>query len=117
MRKLFEKLGSLALGVGALGLVLAHAAMTHGCASSPATPAAPPGATPGASVATPPTKASVASDSALGDPDCRVPEYMYATKAPVWTMLPPKCRKDMGSNAPQQAREPSLPAEAQQQAP
>ena len=116
MRKLFEKLGSLALGVGALGLVLAHAAMTHGCASSPATPAAPPGATPGASVATPP-EASVASDNPSGDPDCQVPQYMHATKAPVWMMLPPKCREDLGANAPSQAQEPSLPAAAQQQAP
>jgi hypothetical protein len=117
MRKLFEKLGSLVLGVGALGLVLAHAAMTHGCASSPATPAAPPGAMPGASVAAPPAKTGVASDNPSADPDCQVPEYMPATKAPVWMMLPPKCREDTGSNTPPQSRGPSLPAAAQQQAP
>jgi hypothetical protein len=105
MRKLFEKAGSLLLGMGALGLLLTNAAMTHGCASSP-----PQQATPGGN-------ASGIQGDPSADPDCEVPEYLYATKAPVWSMLPPKCRGGTGPNVPAQAQEPTLPAEAQQQAP
>lgn len=80
MRELFQKAGSLVLGVAALGLLLVNAAMTHGCASSQPAPA-----TPGSS-------ASAVQRDPNADPDCQVPEYLHATKAPVWTMLPPKCR-------------------------
>lgn len=113
MRELFTKVASLTLGVGALGFVMVNAALTHGCASSPATQvtlqAAP----------TPKSNTTAVADDPTTDPDCQVPEYMYATKAPVWTMLPPKCRGEAPANAPvpPQSQAPSPPVEAQQQAP
>jgi hypothetical protein len=77
MASRLKKVGSLGLGLCALALVMANAAMTHGCAGSQATQQAtsPPGAT------SPPAT----------DPDCVAPSYMYATKAPVYWTPPIKC--------------------------
>lgn len=102
MRELAKKVGSLALAVGALSLVLANAALNHGCAGSQ--PAANAQAEPGRDDLRPPNpdtdgeraKPTAPTASAApsppgvngtglgltGDDDCD-PSYMYATKAPV----------------------------------
>jgi hypothetical protein len=89
MRELLKKAGSLALAIGALGLVLANAAVHHGCGGSRHAPA----------VQAAPAPAPVAAGT---DPDCQMPDYMHATKAPVF--LPPKCHpsreREQGSAEP-----------------
>lgn len=100
MRELAKKVGSLALAVGALTLVLFNAALNHGCASSqPAARAEPgrddlrppsPGAGSERAKAVAPTASMAPSlrdvdgsgPGLAGDEDCD-PSYMYATKAPV----------------------------------
>ena len=112
MRELLKKAGSLALGIGALGLVLFHAAVNHGCGGSRAEPATqvapePVGEAPGA----PANHAAVAPNEAP-DPDCEEPSYLHATKAPVF--VPEKCRPGHGAKV----SEPAVPNSApQQQAP
>jgi hypothetical protein len=101
MRDFAKKLGSLVLGVGALGLVLANAAMTHGCASSPPTQVPPNAAPPNA-----------AAESPKSNP-CDPPSYMYATKAPIW--VPPECHG--GKPAPQPGPQQAPASNAQVQAP
>jgi hypothetical protein len=121
MRELLKKAGSLALGLGALSLVLFHAAVNHGCGGSRAEPAAQAGPEPAvlAPSSAPPSPAATANHasasapSASPDPDCERPSYMHATKAPVF--VPEKCRpapggklaepavpSSNGNNAPQQ---------------
>jgi hypothetical protein len=123
MRDLFKKLGSLALGVGALSLVLVNAAMTHGCASSSATQQAtpqaglPPNETePPPNEAPPsPLKPNAVAGKPAANPNCEVPSYMYATKAPIW--LPPECHGGTPAPTPAQAQKPNPAANAVQQAP
>ncbi len=105
MRELAKKAGSLALAAGALALVLANAAVTHGCSA-----ARPPGAP--SSASSPPSSVDVAA--AKPDPDCVVPSYMYATKAPIF--VPPKCRGEAASEPAAQAS-PGPENAAQHQAP
>lgn len=119
MRELLKKAGSLALGLGALSLVLFHAAVNHGCGGSRPEPAAQAGPEPAGIAPSPPSPAatanhaSVSAPSATPDPDCEQPSYMHATKAPVF--VPEKCRpapggklaepavpSSNGNNAPQQ---------------
>jgi len=133
MRVLAKKVGSLALAVGALALVLINAGLNHGCAGSQ--PAANTQAEPGRDDLNPPNPdaarqrakpAAPTTDTEpspqdvnggglglAGDDDCGS-SYMPATKAPVFRL--DKCRpggqsaKPGGksavspSNAPQQAR-------------
>jgi hypothetical protein len=112
MREFLKKLGSLSLGVSALSLVLANAAITHGCARSPssqATPQAPPaahGPVPGSG------KPMAGVEPTESEDPCEPPEYMHATKAPVW--IPPGCR---GGDAVPAREAPSSSENAAQQAP
>jgi hypothetical protein len=121
MRDLFKKLGSLALGVGALALVLANAAMTHGCAGSPGTQQATPQAGLSPSEAEPPneteppsSKANPVAGKPAANPNCKVPEYMYATKAPIW--VPPECYGGTPAPNPAPAQMPSPRANVEEQA-
>jgi hypothetical protein len=132
MGELAKKVGSLALAVGALALVLVNAGLNHGCAGSqPAANAqAEPGrddlrppnpdAGPGRAKPTAPTADTEPSHPdvnggglGLAGDDCGS-SYMPATKAPIFRM--DKCRPGgksakpggkravIPSNAPQQAR-------------
>ena len=91
MQEPLRKAGALALGTGALSLVLVNAFLTHGCGGTrPAAAVETPGRSGESRTATPPAPA--ASNQAATpptDPDCTPPPYMYATKAPIW--LPAKC--------------------------
>jgi len=99
MHDWIKKAGSLVLGVGALGLALVHAAATHGCASSNTQAQAP---------------AAEPAPSGADSERCKVPSYMYATKAPIW--LPPECYGQPAnrSEAPQQAPDDSNAAQQAQ---
>ena len=116
MREFSKKLGSLALGVGALSLVLVNAAMTHGCARS-STPAVSPQAGRPSEVATPASTGSAAAENGAANPDCTPAPYMYATKAPVWMMLPPECRGEPPTTTPAPQQMPSPGAHSTEQAP
>jgi hypothetical protein len=108
MRESLKKLGSLTLGAGALVLVLANAALTHGCARSSTAQVTPQTAPPSEDSDSPTAKGSA-------NPNCTPPSYMYATKAPIW--VPPECYggNPVPTQPPQQV--PSQGANAEQQAP
>jgi hypothetical protein len=131
MRELAKKVGSLALAIGALTLVLINAGLNHGCASSqPAVNAQaepgrddlpPPDPDAGAArakpVAPPASTASSLQDDngrglGLAGDDCN-PSYMPATKAPVFVY--DKCRPGAQSGKPSTKGAVS-PSNAQQQA-
>jgi len=114
MRNLFKKLGSLALGVGALTLVLSNAALTHGCARSPTAQAPQAGTASEASESSGSDNPAV-SEKAAANPNCTPPSYMYATKAPIW--VPPECYGGTPAATPPPQQLPSQGANAQQQAP
>jgi hypothetical protein len=121
MRDLVKKVGSLVLGIGALSLLLANAALTHGCSGArrdaPATQVGepPPAATeeqPRAAEPSPPAGAAPAASSE--DEDCdEAPHYMHATKAPVMPMR--RCGKSTPSA--KRTAEPASPKNNAQQAP
>jgi hypothetical protein len=115
VRELAKKLGAVVMAIGALTCVLANAALNHGCGGSrAATQVESAGAPrPDAAEASPKAAAEVATPA--DDPDCRVPAYMYATKAPIW--VPAKCRggEPSGEQTVQQAPPPGV--DAQRQAP
>ena len=121
MRDLVKKVGSLVLASGALSLLLANAALTHGCSGArhgaPATQVGepPPAAAeeqPRAGEPSPPA-AAAATASTEGEDCDEVPPYMHATKAPVMPMR--RCGKST-PNA-KQAAEPASPRNNAQQAP
>lgn len=107
MRELVRKAASLALWVGALVLMLVHAALTHGCAGARAegaTPnAGPYGPLGGPEQASPSESGSVvtpandANAEAKAEDPCKPPPYMYATKAPIW--IPPECYPNASSTS------------------
>lgn len=121
MRQLLKKAGSLTLAVGALSLVLFNAAVNHGCGGArPAEPAAQmaPASEP-LRTSEPPVAvgAGVPSASGAADPDCEMPYYMHATKAPV--LIRDECRAKAArvEGAAEPAVQSDAPAPQQQQAP
>jgi hypothetical protein len=117
MRELMKKVGSLVLGVGALALVLANAAMTHGCARSTTAQVTPQAGPPSAASEPPSANPTATAAGGGANPNCTPPSYMYATKAPIWTMLPPECRGGTPTPTPAPQQAPSPGANAEQQAP
>ena len=129
MRELAKKVGSLALAVGSLALVLLNAGLNHGCAGSgpQASARAEPGrddlrppnpdaGTERAKPVAPPTDTAPSPRDSnggglglSGDDDCD-PSYMYATKAPVIRMG----RCSPGGQAKQGAQGTVSPSNAQQ---
>jgi hypothetical protein len=116
MRQLLRKAGSLTFAVGALSLLLFNAAVNHGCGSArPAEPAAQ--MAPASEPLRTPAAAGVPSASVAADPECKIPPYMYATKAPVWMLEKDFCGKGAGVNGVAEPAEQSNAPAAQQQAP
>lgn len=116
MRELSKKVGSLALGVGALSLLLANAAFTHGCGGSRPDPVVTQVEVPAPVNAEHRPAAAPAEPASAGD-DCGEPEYMHATKAPVW-MTERNCRDGTtGDEKGAAERAPPGSANAERQAP
>lgn len=115
MRELLKKLGSVTLGVGALALVLANAAMTHGCARSSTAQVTPRSGPPSAGAEPKTSEGTTVAGESSADPKCTPPSYMYATKAPIW--VPPECNGGTATPTPSPQQMPSSPANTQQQAP
>lgn len=133
MSELLKKAGSLALGVGALSLVLLNAAMTHGCGGSrlsepapqvaaepPPEAASPAPASSLSSLSSPPPPPASAAAAPTPEPnglfgaegDCEEAPYMAATKAPVMPMRRckpasgAKSKPSTGNSLPQQQQAP-----------
>jgi hypothetical protein len=115
MRELLKKLGSLTLGVGALALVLANAAMTHGCARSSTVQVTPRSGPPSAGAEPKTSEGTTLAGDGSANPKCTPPSYMYATKAPIW--VPPECYGGKPAATPPPQQVPSQGANAEQQAP
>ena len=122
MQGFVKKVGSLVLGIGALSLLLANAALTHGCSGArreaPVTqvetpPAAPsPAATERSQAPQPSPPKAAEAPASSAEPDCdEAPPYLHATKAPVYLIRP--CGKSQ-PNA-KQTTEPAAPANNAQQ--
>jgi hypothetical protein len=129
MSERLKKAGSLALGIGALSLVLFNAAMTHGCGGSrageptPQVASEPPAeaeplVAPKASASSSPNPKPMVSTAAKveelfgGDGDCEEPPYMPATKAAVMPMR--RCKPPGGAKSESPTKN-SLPPQEQQQ--
>jgi hypothetical protein len=122
MQGFVKKVGSLVLGIGALSLLLANAALTHGCGGARREAPVPQVETPPAAAGPAPTEPSpvaqpsppqtVEAPAASAEPDCEeAPPYLHATKAPVYLVRP--CGKSQ-PNAKQKI-EPAAPANNAQQ--
>lgn len=93
MRAILQKIGALVLAVGALGALLAQAALTHGCGGAPAKQGevqAPSAPAPRPQSAAPSSAPEAAAPASAPEPAAPAPtaepyeetEYMGATKAP-----------------------------------